>query len=131
MQVSEDGGCFVCGRDNPIGLRAAFAVDRQAQRAAATLVIPPGFQGWAGVVHGGIIAALLDEACIHACRSLGEQFVTAELAVRYRQPVPVGQELTVTGEVTERKRKILQVRARLEIDGRLHAEADSRVFFLG
>jgi uncharacterized protein (TIGR00369 family) len=81
-------------------------------------------------VHGGILATLLDEACIYACRATGEHFVTAELNVRYRKPVPVETAMTVSAEVVERKRRLLTVRARLEIEGELHAEADSRVFAL-
>lgn len=130
MDLDKDRGCFVCGPENATGLQAGFSFDPEQQRSFCKLTIGERFQGWADVVHGGVIASLLDEACIYAGRGLAETLVTAELNVRYRKPVPVGQEVNVTGEVLERRRKILKVRAQLEVNGELHAEADARVFLL-
>jgi uncharacterized protein (TIGR00369 family) len=127
MDVVEDGYCFVCGPLNPTGLRAVFRVDPATGRASSRLVIPTGFQGWQNLVHGGVIAALLDEAAVYACRSGGGQFVTAELTVRYRQPVPVGAEVTVVGEIVEKRKRVVLARARLEIDDTVHAEAEARL----
>ncbi len=81
-------------------------------------------------MHGGVIASLLDEACIYAGRALAETLMTAELSVRYRKPVSVGQEVTIQGEVVERRRKVLRVKARLEAAGELCAEADAKLFLL-
>ncbi|MEZ4484739.1 MAG: PaaI family thioesterase [Syntrophotaleaceae bacterium] len=111
-------------------MQAVFSCDPENLRSRCTLTLGENFQGWRGVVHGGVIASLLDEACIYAGRSLGETLVTAELTVRYRKPVPVGQAVTVSGEVLERRRKVLKVKARLEIDSELYAEADGRVFLI-
>jgi acyl-CoA thioesterase FadM len=57
--------------------------------------------------------------------------VTAELAVRYRRPVPVATEIVVWAVVVEKKKKFLGVKARLEIAGEVHAEADAKIFCLG
>jgi len=130
MDLDKDRGCFVCGPHNDTGLQADFSFDAEQQRSFCRLTIDERFQGWTAVVHGGVIASLLDEACIYAGRSLAETLVTAELAVRYRKPVPVGQEVTVAGEVLERRRKVLKVRAQLEVNGELHAEADAKIFLL-
>ncbi len=126
MLVKEDGRCFVCGPDNPSGLHGVF--ESGSGRAVCRLSIAERFQGWEGVVHGGVVAALLDEACIYACRRPGEQMVTAELNVRFRRPVPVGREVTVTAEMTEERRRVRSVKARLEIGGEIHAEAEAKVF---
>lgn len=130
MDLDKDRGCFVCGQENSTGLQAVFSCDRDNLRSCCRLTLGERFQGWQGVVHGGVIASLLDEACIYAGRSLAETLVTAELSVRYRKPVPVGREVTVQGEVLERRRKVLKVRAKLELDGELHVEAEARVFLL-
>ena len=130
MDLDKDRGCFVCGQENSTGLQAVFNCDPENLRSFCRLTLGERFQGWQGVVHGGVIASLLDEACIYAGRSLAETLVTAELSVRYRKPVPVGQEVTVQGEVLERRRKVLKVRARLELDGELHVEAEARIFLL-
>lgn len=128
--LDKDRGCFVCGQENSSGLQANFSCDKELLQSSCRLTIDRQFQGWPEIVHGGVIASLLDEACIYAARGLAKSLVTAELSVRYRHPVSVGQEVTVLGEVVERRRKILRVKARLEADGELCAEADAKVFLL-
>lgn len=130
MTFDKDRGCFVCGPENSTGLQAVFSMDRDNLSSCCHLILEERFQGWQGVVHGGVIASLLDEACIYAGRSLAESLVTAELSVRYRKPVPAGVKVTVRGKVLERRRKVLKAQARLEIDGDLYAEAEARVFLL-
>ncbi len=128
MEILSDDQCFVCGPANSHGLHADFIVDREEHRAHCTLPIPSRFQGWQGLVHGGILAALLDEAGIYACRATGEHFVTAELTVKYKLPVPVETELLISAEVLEQKRKIYFVQARIEAGGKVLAESTSRIF---
>ena len=130
MEVTRTDGCFVCGQDNDTGLQAIFNTDRENHRSFCRVTLDGRFQGWQDVVHGGVIASLLDEACIYAGIGLGKQLVTAELSVRYKKPLPVGQEVVVTGEVVEQRRKILRIKAQLTLDGEVHAEAESRVFLL-
>lgn len=125
--VKDDGRCFVCGERNPHGLRIPFSIDVERRRAEGRTRIADDFQGWQGITHGGIIAALLDEVCMHACRTLGDQLVTAEITVRYREPVPTGCEVFLVGEVTGSERRLVVARGRIEIDGRVAAEAEVRV----
>ena len=131
MEVNLSRSCFVCGPENGSGLQAVFTTDRELHRSFCRLTIDGRFQGWQDVVHGGVIAALLDEACIYAGLGLANQLVTAELSVRYKKPLQTGQEIIVIGEVVEQRRKLLRVKARLELDGEVYAEAESRIFLLG
>jgi len=130
MDLDKDRGCFVCGQENASGLQAVFSCDKELKQSFCRLTIGDQFQGWQDIVHGGVIASLLDEACIYAGRAMAETLVTAELSVRYRKPVPVGQEVTIRGEVLEQRRKVLKVKARLELNGEVYAEADGRVFLV-
>lgn len=130
FQVVADRGCFVCGSDNETGLKARLDVDAEAGSASCRIRLDDRFQGWQGVVHGGILSTLLDEVAIYACRSRGEQFVTAEINVRFRKPVAVGSHVELTGQIVESRRRIFSVKARLEVSGVLHAEADVRVMQL-
>jgi len=131
MEVTTTSHCFVCGVDNDAGLGAIFTTDRELNRSFCRLTLDTRFQGWRDVVHGGIIAALLDEACIYAGLGIGKQLVTAELTVRYKKPLPVGEEIFITGEVVEKRRKVLRVKARIMVADDVYAEAESRVFILG
>lgn len=130
MEITNDTLCFVCGPDNPMGLRARFDIEQTRRRAVCVISIPVDYQGWQGIVHGGIIAALVDEAGIYACRATGEHFVTAELNVKYKAPVPVDTELVVSAEVVGEKRKIISVIGRIEREGRLLVESTAKIFAL-
>ncbi len=128
MQVVDDGNCFICGKNNPVGLKAVFIMDPDGRRAETTVRIPELYQGWQGITHGGIISALLDEICAQACICCGLDVVTSEIRIRYRQPVPTGSTVRVTGEITGERRRLVDVKGRLELDGVVMAEADVVMF---
>lgn len=90
--------CFVCGEANPGGLRLQFQTDG---RVVESKFIPQDTHvGFKGMVHGGIIATVLDEVMVWACAVQAHRFaVCVELSVRYLKPVKPGQELVVTGEL--------------------------------
>ncbi len=128
MEVLDNSECFVCGQGNPVGLKAVFEIDRGRRTARSRVIIPKQFQGWQSIVHGGVVTSLLDEAAIYVCRTLGEQFVTAEISVKFKKPVPVECEIEVRGELIKQNRRILHVQSWLEWDGEVLAEAASKVF---
>ena len=130
MQVTDNRCCFICGVNNPIGLKIRPSRDEAAGRAWLSVVIPEEFQGWAGVAHGGIIAALLDEVCAYAVMGVSKQIVTAELTIRYLKPVPVGREVTVAAELREQVRRAISVDAQLTCDGETLARAEARMVVL-
>jgi uncharacterized protein (TIGR00369 family) len=106
-EVRRDNRCFVCGQDNPHGLRLAFAYP-QAGRAQTELLIPERFSGWERLAHGGLLATLLDEAMAHACLSREGNAVTVELTVRFLKPVEVGQSVRVIGRVLGVKGRVVE-----------------------
>lgn len=129
-KVAADSGCFICGDRNPIGFKASIQVDEEQATSWTRMRLPTEFQGWQDVIHGGVLAALLDEVCIYACRTRADQCVTAELQVRFRKPVPIGSEVEVFGQLVDCERKIWQATAQLKIAGTLHAEARAKVYVL-
>ena len=130
MKVASDQNCFVCGPENRIGLNANFLVDEQNRTSEVSVSLPESYQGWQGVVHGGIISALLDEAAIYACRPILLHGVTAELNIRFRKPVPTKTEVKIQAAVVSLKRKIALVRSSMFCNGELMAEADVKVLLL-
>lgn len=106
--------CFACGDRNPHGLHLKFRRDGEAA-VVATFVPREVDQGFPGVLHGGILAALVDEAMAWsmwaADRALG---VTAKMEMRYRKPVSPDGPLTVRGRVTRARGRRFEVEARLE-----------------
>ena len=71
QEVIDDNRCFVCGQDNPDGLRIFFHVDRETRTLRANFTPPAKYQGFKNVLHGGIISTLLDEGAAHLVHALG------------------------------------------------------------
>lgn len=118
--------CFVCGEDNASGLRTRFYVEGDLVKMPLTAV--EHHCGYENTVHGGIVAAALDE-CMGwaAARAIERMCVTAELTVRYIERVPVSPDLTVEAEVTRKHRRMVQTEARIvDGGGKVLARAEGR-----
>ena len=120
--------CFVCGRDNAAGLRSRWTSDRAAGEVRATLVLAEQFQSYPGLAHGGIVAALLDEAMVRSLLLEGafdDLMVTARMEVAYRRATPTSSPITVVGRIVKRgaSRATAEAEIRLE-DGTVAAEAE-------
>lgn len=101
--------CFGCGRNNPIGLKMRFSWDGQA--VSSEFVPNECHQGWWGIVHGGIICAVLDEVVGNVAVYEGLDAVTGKIEVRIRRPVKVGEHLKLTGRLTRKTRKLAEAEA--------------------
>jgi len=106
--------CFVCGESNPIGLNLRFETDGQVVRARFTP--RPEHIGFKQVVHGGLIATVLDEIMVWACLAQTKRFAyCAELTVRFQNPLRPGEETLATAElVTNRRDRIFEVKSGLK-----------------
>ena len=104
-------GCFVCGELNDQGLHVDLRV--AAGRAWTELTLTHHHEGWADVVHGGILAALLDEVMGWALFQQDCWGVTAEMTVRFKAPVAVGQRIRVEGRVAEARRRAFRTSGRI------------------
>ncbi len=96
--------CFVCGVQNPIGLHLVFYNDPASGQVRAQITVPDPYQGYPGIVHGGIVAAILDEVAGRAVllhTSDENLMATLRLTVRYLRPTPTGVPLTVVGWVEQ------------------------------
>jgi acyl-coenzyme A thioesterase PaaI-like protein len=105
--------CFGCGPTHEIGLRVRCF--RGAGEVLSPIVVPRRYEGPPGAVHGGIVAAYLDEvlagAAVHHTDRL---YVTGELSVRYVKPTPVERPLLGRGHATRATPRYIDVEATLE-----------------
>lgn len=117
--------CFVCGRNNQAGLKLDFYTTSPGE-VRSEFVIPSDYEGYPGVVHGGIIAAILDETGGRAHMGNPPTFmVTAQLIVRYRKPVPSETPLVAVGQAGKRRGKVAKASAELQnMDGEILADAE-------
>jgi len=114
MNLSDDGYCFVCGPKNPIGLKLDFSFDGKTIKTE--FVPQKEHQGYADIVHGGIVSTLLDEVMVKLAIELGMPAVTAQMDIRLRKAVKVGEKLTFTAEIQENTSKLIIASAKAETD---------------
>ena len=93
--------------------------------SVAEYEVPARYQSWSGIVHGGLVALMLDEAVGWAAWHSGHPGVTGRLEVRYRQPLKLGERVRVSGRVDRVRRTLIYASARIErlADGSTVAEA--------
>jgi acyl-coenzyme A thioesterase PaaI-like protein len=122
--------CFVCGLQNPVGLHLAFYEDHDSdpKQIQAEIVVPGKYQGYPGVAHGGILAAILDEVAGRAMLidgSADDLMMTLKMELRYRLPTPTETPLTGVGWITRRGGSRAQAHGELRLpDGRVSVEAE-------
>ncbi len=123
--------CFLCGRQNDIGLKITWYSDFDAAQVRAEIVIPPPFNSYPGFAHGGIVAAILDETAGRAVLLNGDNdqfFVTTRMEVKYRRPTPTGQTVTAVGWVTRQDRNRARVAGEIRLaDGTVTASCQATV----
>ncbi|MGH7709404.1 MAG: PaaI family thioesterase [Vulcanimicrobiaceae bacterium] len=112
----DDGHCFGCGRNNPIGLQLHFEPNGSGA-VRTTVVLTQPYQGWRGVAHGGIVATLMDEAMAYAAGEAGYLGMTAELTVRFRKPVPLDEPLELTAHTLWQRRNVFAFEASISDAG--------------
>jgi acyl-coenzyme A thioesterase PaaI-like protein len=122
LRARSQSGCFVCGQDNPRGLQIRF--HRRDDAITATWTPSPIWEGFSGIVHGGVVSTVLDEAMSKAVAQTGTEALTAELRVRFRRPVAAGNSFLLRGWIVSRNKRLIKTEAALlACDGTEHAHA--------
>jgi uncharacterized protein (TIGR00369 family) len=126
MKLIDDGFCFVCGPENPIGLKLDFVFDAKTIKTEFTP--RKNHQGYFNIVHGGIIATLLDEAMVKLAIAMDMPAVTAQMDVRLRKALNVGEKIIISAEILKETRKILEAYAKaVTSNGILAADATGKL----
>ena len=97
--------CFICGMENPVGLKLRI-YEAEPGVIETTYTAPEHFQGYPGVLHGGIVATIIDEISGRAFVGPTENprfMFTAKLEVKYRKNVPIGKPLRIVGKAGQDK----------------------------
>ena len=125
MELKDDRKCFVCGMDNPGGLRLVFEMDAAEKSIRTEFTPAKTHQGYQDVTHGGLISTVLDEAMTKLAFQLGMDAVTGRLTVRFKRPLMVGEKVIVTGRITKESGRAIEAEARaVKEDGTAVAEAE-------
>jgi uncharacterized protein (TIGR00369 family) len=121
-------GCFVCGADNPHGLRLRFRVEDGEVRA--DFHPDARHEGYRGIIHGGVIASVLDEAMFWAAAYGSRRFhVSVQLELRYQRKVEAGKKYLLVARVVQSQKRLCPATAELRAaDGEVCASATGRFF---
>jgi acyl-coenzyme A thioesterase PaaI-like protein len=117
--------CFLCGNLNPRSFKLAFRKTGDGV-VQAHFKAHAGLQGYDGILHGGVIAALLDAAMTHCLFHHGVPAVTGDLHVRFVQAVPCNAFLTIRAWVLSFKPPLYRLRAEIDVAGRVMAWAEAK-----
>lgn len=122
-QLPYTRACFVCGANNPRGLHLRF---RRDGGAVVTEFVPqPDHAGFRDIVHGGILATVLDEAMFWAAACTTKRFcLAAELNVRFLKKASLGQQLSCVANLTADRGRLWESRAELrDVTGVVYVRA--------
>ncbi len=125
--LPHSSGCFLCGDENPAGIRTRFFVEGEEVRGR--IVLPRHVNGYRDVAHGGVVAALLDETMGWAATVFGKEhpmYVTGEITVKYLAPVPVGEEIEVRSRLVEDAGRLAYAEGQLLHGGKVCARAKGK-----
>lgn len=118
--------CIVCAASNPRGLALTFVASADGRGVEATFECQDVFQGYAGLVHGGIVSAVLDGAMVHCLFHLGRVAHTGSLVVRFRHPVVVSKTARVLARLERSRGRLHVLSAELEQDGQVKVVASAK-----
>ena len=117
--------CFVCGRHNPAGLYMRF-FDNGEDEVRSDYTVPARYQSYPGIVHGGILASMLDEV-VGRVAMIGDHhhfMVSVNLQVLYRHPVPVETPLNIRGRIVRLRGRLGKAQGEIILpDGKIACEA--------
>jgi len=132
MLATKDLNCYVCGPDNPLGLRVPYRRDGK-KGSIACYKARAEHGGWSGILHGGVTFALMDEAFGWALYYQQLPAVTARVEAKFHEPIKVGTSVIVKAWVVKERRRLFELHAevRAETDGTLLADADATMYRIG
>ena len=129
-ELTEEGyNCFACAPHNPCGLKMEFWED--GDDIVSFWNPDDNFQGWVKTLHGGIQATMLDEIVAWVIsRKLQTAAMTTNFNIRYRRPMPTGDNVTIEARahISEIKRTFAIIKATLSVKGRVCTEAEITYF---
>lgn len=121
-----DHHCFGCSKSNPIGLQLEFK--RDGEDFYCDFTPREEFQGYPGMLHGGIIATLLDEVMANNLLAQGLLVVTAEINIRYIHKISIGEKLHIYSKVLKQDRRLYEMEGWIEdSEGKVLAKGNSKL----
>jgi len=114
--------CFACGSNNGMGLGLKFNKEEDGS-VFGEFLADPKFESYSGIVHGGIIATLLDSAMTHCLFVKGIPAVTGRLSIKYSLPIRTGSIVRLEAKMVNTSRNIFILEGKALVNGKKVASA--------
>jgi acyl-coenzyme A thioesterase PaaI-like protein len=122
-QVHAD--CVVCSPENQQGMHLDFQASADGQ-VTADFIYDKVFEGYSGILHGGVISAVLDGAMTNCLFAQNQIAVTADFRIRFRHPVSTGQSARVRAWITRSHPPIFELKAEIVQNGQIKTVATAK-----
>lgn len=117
--------CLLCGKDNPFSLKLRFNADGE-NRVRCQFICKPYLQGYDGIVHGGVIMALLDSAMTNCIFQKNVQALTATMSVKFVKSIPADSTIVLSAEIIKSNSSLFVVKSKIEKNCEIMASAEAK-----
>ena len=126
----DEQACFMCGKNNHDGFKVDFTLVGN-DTVFFKVKIPAKYQGYDGIVHGGLISTMLDEVMANCFFQRGIDCLTTEINVKFLKALPVDLEVKVIGKIIKKSKRIGETIGWLEDESSVrYAEGRGKFFLL-
>jgi len=110
LELEDDKMCFACGGKNLKGLRLKFK-HPEPGKLLSTVIFPKHYQGYKNIVHGGLMATVLDEMMVNLAWVEGKPAVTAQLNVSLKKAAKIGEKIHLEGRIVKEGGRVIHTRS--------------------
>jgi acyl-coenzyme A thioesterase PaaI-like protein len=125
MENNFHTNCFACGSNNGVGLRLNFHKQEDGS-VSGDFFADPKFEGYSGIIHGGIIATLLDSAMTHCLLMKDIPALTGRLSIKYSTPIRTGTVVKLEAKMVDQFHEMFILEGRALVDGKKVASAEAK-----
>ncbi len=117
--------CFACGSNDETGLGLKFYKNEDGA-VFGNFFADPKYEGYSGIIHGGIIATLLDSAMTHCLLMKGVPALTGRLSIKYSTPIRTGTVVKLEARVVDQLHEVFILEGEALVDGKRVASAEAK-----
>jgi acyl-coenzyme A thioesterase PaaI-like protein len=125
MENNFHTNCFACGSNNGMGLGLKF-YKREDGTVFGNFFADPKFEGYSGIIHGGIVATLLDSAMTHCLLMKDIPALTGRLSIKYSIPIRTGTVVKLEARIVDQFHEMFILEGKALVDGKRVASAEAK-----
>lgn len=117
--------CLMCGHDNPLSFGLQFNKERPGC-VSTSFTGNESLQGYDGIMHGGVLSAILDTAMAHCLMHENIEAMTGELNVRFIDPVACNSTMAITAWIDSSLPPLYCLKSQIRINNKIVCKAKAK-----